>query len=60
MKRILGTCLLIFVVVAAVYGYVVTRQESWYLDLIETGDAALASCFCLAWQTSLARCALSA
>ena len=41
-KRVLGTCLLVVVVVAGLYGYVVTRQESRYLDLIEEGDAALA------------------
>jgi tetratricopeptide (TPR) repeat protein len=42
MKRVLGTGLLVLVVVAGLYGYVVTRQESRYLDLIEEGDAALA------------------
>ena len=41
-KRIVGTALLVIVVVASLYGYVVTRQESRYLDLIEEGDAALA------------------
>ena len=42
MKRIVVTSLLVIVVVAGLYGYVVTRQESRYLDLIEEGDAALA------------------
>jgi len=41
-KRILGLCLVVGAVVAALCGYVVTRQESRHLDLIEEGDAALA------------------
>lgn len=41
-KRILGICLVVGAVAAALYGYVVARQEARYLDLIEEGDAALA------------------
>ena len=42
MKRFLGIAFLVAVASAALYAYVVTRQETWYLEVIEQGDAALA------------------
>jgi tetratricopeptide (TPR) repeat protein len=41
-KRVLGIGLLVAGILAGLYGYVATRQEARYLDLIEEGDAALA------------------